>query len=48
MNENNQQKKAKEQEGDICFDDTPEDLSDYLTYLKKKISKQERNNDQTP
>ena len=36
MNENNQQKKAKEQEGYICFDDTPEDLSDYLTYLKEK------------
>ena len=42
MNENNKQKKTKEQEGYICFDDTPEDLSDYLAYLNEKISKQEK------
>ena len=47
MNENNQQTKAKEKEGYFCFDDTPEDLSDYLVYLKEKISKQEKEESNT-
>ena len=36
MNDKTKNKQEKEMEGYICFDDTPEDLSDYLDYLKDR------------
>ena len=45
MIENNEKKQEGKEKNDyICFDDTPEDLSDYLRYLKGKSQKSNQNN----
>ena len=44
MTENDNKKQCdKEKEGYICFDDTPEDFSDYIKYLKETSQKSKSN-----
>lgn len=39
MTEKEREREKKLKEGYICFDDTPEDFSDYIKYLKEQREK---------